>query len=63
MHHLAKHLTHVLLIATALLMLRVADVDLGPVALVALLAACLVAVEGGLWLLHRRDDARLHVHS
>jgi hypothetical protein len=63
MHHLTKHLTHIMLIANALLMLRVANVDLSLVPLVAPLAACLIAVEGGLWLLHRRDRARLHVHN
>jgi hypothetical protein len=58
MAHVAKHATHIALIVSALIVLRIADVDLSPVALVGLLAACLVAFEGGLWLIHRRDAAR-----
>lgn len=59
MHHIAKHATHIALIASALLVLKLADIELGAVALVALLAACLAAFEGGLWLIHRRDAARV----
>ncbi|MBK6856825.1 MAG: hypothetical protein IPG97_09850 [Microthrixaceae bacterium] len=57
-HHLAKHAIHVVLIVSALVMLQVADVQLGAIALVALLALCLLAFEGGRWLLHRRDAQR-----
>jgi hypothetical protein len=61
-HHLGKHAVHVVLVVSALVTLRLADIELGTVALVALLAACLVAFEGGLWLIHRRDTARADVH-
>lgn len=61
MRHLARHLVHVVLIASALLVLRLADIELGALALASLLGACLVLFEGGLWLIHRRDTARAGV--
>ncbi len=61
--HFGKHAVHIALVVSALVTLRLADVSLGPVALVALLAACLVAFEGGLWLIHRREAARADVQA
>lgn len=56
--HLAKHGMHLVLIVGALLMIQLADIELSTIGLVAILAVCLVAFEGGLWLLHRRDASR-----
>jgi hypothetical protein len=58
MAHVGKHATHVVLVASALLVLWLANIELGAVALVGLLAACLVLFEGGLWVIHRRDEKR-----
>jgi hypothetical protein len=58
MHHLSRHLVHVVLIVSALVVLRVADVELGTLALVSLLAVCLALFEGGMWVIHRRDAVR-----
>jgi hypothetical protein len=58
MAHVGKHATHVALVASALLVLWLANIELSAVALVVLLAACLVLFEGGLWFIHRRDEKR-----
>jgi hypothetical protein len=57
-HHLAKHAVHVILIVSALVTLQMADIEMSTVSLVVLLAVCLLAFEGGLWLLYRRDAER-----
>ena len=59
MQHLVRHLVHVALIAGALIMLRVADIELGTAALVSVLAVCIALFEGGMWLIHRRELARV----
>lgn len=58
MKHLSRHLVHVVLVVTALLMFRVADVELSVPALAALMVACIAAFEGGMWIIHRRDASR-----
>jgi hypothetical protein len=58
MAHVGKHATHVVLIASALLVLWIANIELSALALVALLAACLVLFVGGVWVPHRRDAKR-----
>lgn len=58
MHHVGRHLVHVALILSAVIVLRAADIELGTVALASLLAACVALFEGGMWLIRRRDAAR-----
>ena len=50
-----KHLRHVFLFIAAIVMLWLLGTRLSVWAFVAVFLTCLVAVEGGLWLLHRRD--------
>ncbi len=57
--HLRKHLIHGLFLLAFALAVRTAGIDLGAIAVVGIVVLTLGLLEAGLWLIHRREAARV----